>query len=540
MRISDPDVALGIKTGGSAFGSISPSPFGFYPGGYDSTGQFHGDYSYVYVSLLDYELTRSGYPNALFQFRPGNPAAVSPGAPLGNVFGRVGPPPPDRRLYLQAGLFRAKAQSFLKLKENELVAQNRPTVAGRPGDREVPAEIADFGSGEIPLETVVSYWDKQAQRVQAFLSALGVPYWDGQAQMWQLSEYLEITAQRDKSHDDANSRLSVQVSLAVTTADQTAAHIFAPRDAFGNELPNPLNLYTNDPALGTGVVRGWARAAPGHLISDTKYYGPANVAESAELASRSLPSGATLPIPIYKKIWGTDASAPAVRDAALSGSVATHSDLKRLRSDSIQNEYELPALRRYGGGAGAVGILGGAALLYGGIQQDDPILAAFGIAGGAVEVAGGAARVVGSFKVNAPLQQSGRTLGTAGAILTAPITAHSFYDNLSKGNWFEAATDASSFASAGLTVGGAAAGSALLTEGGLVLGSFGAGVLVGTVIDKSLERATKSALGVDFSPSALIAGQLTTLDQELTTLWSDPRQPAYTQSIAWKILQFTE
>jgi hypothetical protein len=326
----------------------------------------------------------------------------------------------------------------------------------------------------------------------------------------------------------------------VTTADQAAAHIFAPRDAFGNKLPNPLNLYTDDPALGKGVVQARARAATGHLISDTKYYGPANIAESAELASRGLPTGARLPVPIYNKIWGTDASAPAVRDAALSGSVATHNDLKRLRSDSIQNKYELPALRRYGGGAGTLGILGGAALLYGGIQQDDPILAAFGIAGGAVEVTGGAARVIGSFKVNAPLQQSGRALGTAGAILTAPLTAHSFYDNVSKGNWFEAAVDASSFASAGLTVGGVAAGSGLLTEWGLVLGSFGAGVLVGTGIDKSLELGTKSALGVDLSPSALIARQLTALDRELSTLWSDPRQPAYTQSIAWKILQFTE
>jgi hypothetical protein len=92
----------------------------------------------------------------------------------------------------------------------------------------------------------------------------------------------------------------------------------------------------------------------------------------------------------------------------------------------------------------------------------------------------------------------------------------------------------------GLTVGGAAVGSALLTEGGLVLGSFGVGVLVGTGLDKGLELATKGALGVDLSPSALIASQLTTLDQGLTSLWSDPTQPAYTQSIAWKLLQLTE
>ena len=110
--------------------------------------------------------------------------------------------------------------------------------------------------------------------------------------------------------------------------------------------------------------------------------------------------------------------------------------------------------------------------------------------------------------------------------------------------------DATSVGSAGLTFGGALAGSAggagavtlatlSLTEAGLVLGSFGVGVLVGTGIDKGFELATKGVLGIDLSPSAIIAGELTALDTVLTYVWSDPSQPAYTQSIAWKLLEWT-
>jgi hypothetical protein len=133
-----------------------------------------------------------------------------------------------------------------------------------------------------------------------------------------------------------------------------------------------------------------------------------------------------------------------------------------------------------------------------------------------------------------------RVFGGALGLGGAGASGYAFQDDLSRGQWFDATVDATSFASSGLAFGGALAGSVALTEGGLVLGSFGIGVLIGTGIDKGIEWATEGLFGVDLSPSGIIAWGLTALDSSLTSLWIDASKPAYTQTIGWKLLQWIE
>jgi hypothetical protein len=338
--------------------------------------------------------------------------------------------------------------------------------------------------------------------------------------------------------DNSTGHLTVIASQAGSNLDRAARYVFAPTNALGEPLDGPLNLYSKD-IFDSNAARARAEAAPGYLIHDTKYYKPAAAAEAELRARLGIPEPLELPKGDYNKIWGAT-SRRAVRDAALGGSVATHNDLATLPSNSIQSKDELPTLKRYGGAMGGLGITAGVLLIYGGTQQRNPILSTLGITGGSLEVAGGGALLAGALRTSAPLQTVGRDLGTAGSVFTAPLTAYAFQDDLSRGQWFDAAGDFTATASSGLTIGGTLAGSAVLTEAGLVFGAFGTGVLVGSLFDKALEWATKSAFGIDLSPSALIGLTLTSWDRGLTSLWADPSKPEYTQTIGWKILQWIE
>lgn len=128
--------------------------------------------------------------------------------------------------------------------------------------------------------------------------------------------------------------------------------------------------------------------------------------------------------------------------------------------------------------------------------------------------------------------------GALGA-LGLGLSGYSLQNNLAHGNWFDAFVDSTSFVGSGLGLGGAIAGSVALTEAGLVIGSFGVGVLIGTGLDKGTEWASKKLFGVDLSPSNIIATGLTGIDQGLTPLWADPSKPAYTQTFGWKLAEWT-
>ncbi|GEO02919.1 hypothetical protein AAE02nite_05830 [Adhaeribacter aerolatus] len=448
----------------------------------------------------------------------------------------------------------------------------------------------DFRRGP---ERLVNRPDALAQRIAANIDDAGEPFYIingapydkyGILTTINLSDTVEVTAQEPLPLDSppsaphtvepyrpptlpAKDSLGVSVSLAGSVVNQAVRNIFLPRDPLGNPLPGSLNLYTGKTAFDL------AEKAPGHMIQQTKYAVSANrneveVRKFLKIPAGNLPSN-DLPKGIYDNIWGRDASAPAARDAFLSSSVATHNDLPTLRTDSIQALYELPRWRS-GAVMGALGVASGAALIYGGTHQQNQTLKTLSISGGSLEIAGGGALAAGSF-LNSPtimrvggilgspaaraaaprLMNAGRFFGTTGSLATAPLTANSFYEDVATGQWFDAVVDATSFASAGATFGGTLFGSVggtgaltlstvSLTEAGLVLGSFGIGVLVGTGIDKGAEWATKSALGVDLSPSAQIAFRLSTLDNLISYLWRDPSQPVYTQSIAWKLLQWLE
>ncbi len=133
----------------------------------------------------------------------------------------------------------------------------------------------------------------------------------------------------------------------------------------------------------------------------------------------------------------------------------------------------------------------------------------------------------------------GRVVGGVLGAVGVGLAGYAFQQNLANGQWFDAAVDATGFVSSALTVGAAIADSAALAAGGEVIGAFGVGVLAGAALDHSMRFATTSVLGVDLSPSAQINRVLTGVDQVVTgvfgSLWSTPAEPAYTQTIGWKL-----
>ncbi|MCA0243579.1 MAG: toxin [Proteobacteria bacterium] len=218
-----------------------------------------------------------------------------------------------------------------------------------------------------------------------------------------------------------------EVSTAISLFSYIAQRSYAPVSPTGAPLTGPLNLYSGRAA------RDAAGSAPGYLIRDTVYYAPADAAETALRIRLGLAPTDIIPPNQYNPIWD-EASRLAVRDAAISGSVATHNDLASLNPSSIQARVELPTLRTYGTGVGALSVIGGGLSIYGGMHEEDSSLAALGIGGGAVQASGGALLIAGAWRTSAPLMSLGRGLGTAGAVITAPIVLAHAADDIQSGD----------------------------------------------------------------------------------------------------------
>ncbi|WP_235205727.1 RHS repeat-associated core domain-containing protein [Cupriavidus sp. SK-4] len=231
---------------------------------------------------------------------------------------------------------------------------------------------------------------------------------------------------RAPSSSSSSSRAQ-EASTALSLFSYLVQKCYAPVSPTGAPLGDALNLYSGPAA------RAAAGSAPGYLIRDTIYYGPADAAESALRARLGLGPTDRIPPDLYNPIWD-EASRLAVRDAAIAGSVRTHNDLSTLDPASIQARVELPTLRRYGTGVGAVNVFGGALSIYGGTQEEDSFLAALGIGGGTVQASGGAIFIAGAWRTSAPLMSLGRGLGTAGAVITAPIVLSHAADDIQSGD----------------------------------------------------------------------------------------------------------
>jgi RHS repeat-associated protein len=242
------------------------------------------------------------------------------------------------------------------------------------------------------------------------------------------ASFAEDVSSKSSGPSSRSSSRAQETSTALSLFSHLVQKCYAPVSPTGAPLRGPLNLYSETPA------RIAAENAPGYLIRDTVYYGPADAAESALRVRLGL--GAKDKIPqqdLYNQIWG-EASRLAVRDAAIAGSVRTHNDLATLDSKSIQAQVELPTLRSYGSGVGTFNVLGGALSIYGGAHEEDSFLAALGIGGGAVQASGGAILIAGAWRTSAPLMSLGRGLGTAGAVITAPIVLSHAADDIRSGD----------------------------------------------------------------------------------------------------------
>jgi hypothetical protein len=217
-------------------------------------------------------------------------------------------------------------------------------------------------------------------------------------------------------------RVPSYLSTLGSLLDQQIRYTYAPRDVSGNLLQGPLNLYSETQAQIS------AMNAPGYTVGRTIYAQSAAAQEAALRGQLGIPTG-NLPGGPYNDIWGT-ASYMAVRDAALASSVATHNDLNTLRRDSIQALYELPTLKKYGGGMGGLGLVTGGLSIYGGIEEQDPTLSGLAIGGGSLESLGGGMVLVGAMRTSAPLMSYGRFFGTAGAVVAAPVVISHAYDDI--------------------------------------------------------------------------------------------------------------
>ncbi|HEU5270980.1 MAG TPA: RHS repeat-associated core domain-containing protein, partial [Jatrophihabitans sp.] len=229
------------------------------------------------------------------------------------------------------------------------------------------------------------------------------------------------------TQDSALSGYSV-ASLGVNVTAAGIRYAYLPRDAAGNPLQGPLNLYSG------ATARASAQAADGYMIKDTVYYAPADAAENALRARLGIPTG-NLPVDEYNAIWG-EASRLAVRDAAISSSVGTHNDLATLDPDSIQAIYELPTNRSYGSGMGGLNVVGGGLSIWGAAHDDTSWRSTLGYTGGGMQVAGGGMMIVGALETAPRLVSGGRLLGTAGAVITAPIVLSQAYDDVTSGDQY--------------------------------------------------------------------------------------------------------
>jgi hypothetical protein len=105
-------------------------------------------------------------------------------------------------------------------------------------------------------------------------------------------------------------------------------------------------------------------------------------------------------------------------------------------------------------------------------------------------IAGGAAAGSSS------LLQAGQTFGVVTAPVTAVYSGYTFGNDVANGQWLAATADASSLTSSLLMFGGWLAGSAALGSAGMVVGAFGAGLGIGTLINNYLlSENTQEAIG---------------------------------------------
>lgn len=218
-----------------------------------------------------------------------------------------------------------------------------------------------------------------------------------------------------------------EASTALSLFSFVVQRSFTPVSPTGVALGETLNLYSGKTA------RAAAEIAPGYMIKDTVYYGPADALERSLRTRLGAGPDDMLPPNEYNPIWD-EASRQAVRDATIAGSVRTHNDLSTLDPNSIQARVELPTLRRYGTAVGGVNVVGGALSIYGGTQEEDSFLAALGIGGGTVQATGGALFIAGAWRTSSSMMSLGRGMGTAGAIITAPIVLSHAADDIQSGD----------------------------------------------------------------------------------------------------------
>jgi hypothetical protein len=94
------------------------------------------------------------------------------------------------------------------------------------------------------------------------------------------------------------------------------------------------------------------------------------------------------------------------------------------------------------------------------------------------------------------LLQAGQTFGVVTAPVTAVYSGYTFGNDVANGQWLAATADASSLTSSLLLFGGWLAGSAALGSAGMVVGAFGAGLGIGTLINNYLlSENTQDAIG---------------------------------------------
>lgn len=83
---------------------------------------------------------------------------------------------------------------------------------------------------------------------------------------------------------------------------------------------------------------------------------------------------------------------------------------------------------------------------------------------------------------------------------------------------------------------GASVGS--LGPAAAVAGAGAGGYALGTLIDQGFGAAGRAITGnsqEDYTLSGLAASGMTAIDQSVSSLWADPNEPAYTQTLGWKL-----
>jgi RHS repeat-associated protein len=250
----------------------------------------------------------------------------------------------------------------------------------------------------------------------------------------------------------STSNVAPPLALAISTSQYLFSQAVRPLDANGQPLEGTYYLWSDDvnKAAAKAMISqegGWLMSqTPQHLEAAKQFADalrreasakfPGQTFTDQELFAMAGPGKALeLPVTEFRGIWDPASEDVALR-AVFGGLPVQGNLITPPGPNTVQARIEQPAVAFGGKIMGGLQIGAGALNIYGGTQEQDPLLSALGIGGGSLQVAGGASWILGAARTSAPLMSFGAKASVIGAVITAPITISHAADDWNSGDQY--------------------------------------------------------------------------------------------------------